>query len=473
MEVITAQFDWTHEQSDDANEATLGRLRLFVDDRQAWGMSVGVDWIWRDLLVGLAENWERLLYEDWIGTPGDAAIETRIEAFEQGLSDRARTGEIDEDGLVEMQEARFAWEEAHDLARYLPGLTVPSLRIWSTPRGVMIQAPHGEAAFDRAAVDAALSRLGDEISGRLVAQGFPADEAVAEWNARRPKASDVLASSATGFSASILAHARGALPEAIAWGDDDGLMAETSWLALASACHDYGSGPLARMLAVVEAPPPPSSRWDGFLKALIEGVASNQEAGEAAVDDFVVGLARGLAGLARADLLQPTVMAYRLGIELVEVDLEDPALAGLAVHGTDHAPVIALNARACGPGNEADRRLAFASALSWLAGAALTERPVALAMGSRELAASAAKRARRLLLPIAALEDFVAADPSSGLVDRLASHFIVPPQAVAKLLLESVIWNALSASEKILVTDIASGVTGEGAASPPYVRVVR
>ncbi|WP_292230190.1 hypothetical protein [Brevundimonas sp.] len=230
MEVITAQFDWTHEQSDDANEATLGRLRLFVDDRQAWGMSVGVDWIWRDLLVGLAENWERLLYEDWIGTPGDAPIETRIEAFEQGLSDRARTGEIDEDGLVEMQEARFVWEEAHDLARYLPGLTVPSLRIWSTPQGVMIQAPHGEAAFDRAAVDAALSRLGDEISGRLVAQGFPADEAVVEWNARRPRASDALASSATGFSASILAHARGALPEVIAWGDDDGLMAETSWL---------------------------------------------------------------------------------------------------------------------------------------------------------------------------------------------------------------------------------------------------
>ncbi|WP_292230188.1 hypothetical protein, partial [Brevundimonas sp.] len=104
------------------------------------------------------------------------------------------------------------------------------------------------------------------------------------------------------------------------------------------------------------------------MKALIEGVASNQEAGEAAVDDFVVGLARGLAGLAHADLLQPTVMAYRLGIELVEVDLEDPALAGLVVHGADHAPVIALNARACGPGNEADRRLAFASGLSWLAG---------------------------------------------------------------------------------------------------------
>lgn len=473
MDVFTAQFDWAHDGCVDRDEATLGRLRLFVNERLVWGRAIGIDWVWRDLLLHLAENWGQLLYEGWLGQLDGRRVDLALRDFQHGLDLALRVGERDEEDALDEEARAFEWEQVHNLARYLPGLKVPDIHIWATTGGVMIETPHQQVAFPRTQVEAGLSRIGEEIAQRLVQQGFPEDAAVAAWNARHPFASDNLAASATGFSAASLAAARGSVSEFEAWGDLSGRMAGTIWLEAASVCYEFGSGALKGLFSSLGGRTPPSDRWESFSSPIQLDWAAQTAEGKAFFDQAIVTLARGLAGLSPTDPLRVLEMAYRLGIELRDADLDVPDLAAVALFGTDLAPLVAINTRCFGLDREPLRRLTFTSVVSWLADAVRDGRPAALALRADFLAQTATRRAQQLLLPVEALEEFVAADPSVGVIGRIESTFGAPPRIIANLLSQSAVRSAVSVADRNEVDRLLGNGLRTTAEERPYAKIVR
>lgn len=456
-EPLQAQIFWTQDDSVDPNGATLGKLRLFVGGTLIWGEQDGIDWIWRDLLVHLAECWSQLLYEDWIEPVGERRITDAHEDYARSLELLAANEELGEDAVVAREAMLYQWEQDHNLARALPGLTVPDVRVWADRAGIVVETAKGRKVFGRLEAEASLARIGDDIAQRLVSQGLGNDAAVAAWTSRFPMASDTLAAGATGLPVAALATARAGFSEADAWGDAMGRMQTTSWLEAARACSLAGSGALRGLLAAVGSSPPPTRRWEEVVDAIVEVAATGLAEGPVVQDSATSRLLREIGGLDPFEPLRPGDLSYGAGVELHMADLESRALAALVVHGLDHAPVIVTNLAVCGTSREPLRRVAFARAVSLLSRAVPTGRPGAWAVQTSELEAGTDQRALRLVLPPEGIEEHAAEDSSPGLIGRLAAHYGVPMRVVAVALRANGAWRRTTEADKIEAAKLLQG----------------
>jgi hypothetical protein len=460
----------------DADDATVGQLRLWVGGRLIWGRpSVGVDWIWRDLLQGLTLNWAKLLFEDWLEPSVVGSLREAREAMAVSLGLKAH--ELDEQELTECEQSAYDWAEAHELSRYLPGVMVPEVFVRGTPAGVEFSTDQRSLIVPRALAMEALGQLGDAIASRLVDAGFGDDPLVADWRARIVLPTDEFAAGSSGCLPSVLCYARGETSEGDAWGDEAGVMDETPYVAVARACRAVGRHSLREAFSILRSAPPPGEAWEE-VSAHAAGAARLPESDVSSIVRMVADRLRGDAGLRRSDPFSPGKVALAAGIDVREVSWEERGFAGLCIFAPAKAPLVIVNANAFPSAIEARRRYAISWALSHLILLPGTGAPDVRVLPLTPGSGLEERLAGELLLPLEALEDFVASDASKGAIERLCRAFGAEIEVAALQLDRSQAKSLLKPADRQLVSDVlkartASAYRGNTDAEPtPWVRAV-
>lgn len=456
---IWGDFEWASVFGmDDADALTTGKLRLYVDGLQVWGSGYeGADWVWRELLAGLSQSWDRLLFEGWIEGPsrGGGRPGAREALVRHALA-RVAHGDADQEWLEALDERAFEWEQAHELSRFLPGIALPEVFIFATTEGVEFATVHASVVVSLADADAALSALGDQIARRLDGSGDAlALDLARSWNDRRGPATDSLASARVGIPQDTLRYARGAMSEAEAWGDMGGTMGWTPYLAVAQACRQLGRHTMAVAMASV-AGLPDDTEWLGATASLEEVVRLTGAWMPAAAEPLVARELRGLAGVGPAGAVPLLHVAASLGIVVAEVSLDEVGFPGLAVHSPGRAPLLLLNARGFGASDEAARRFAFAVGMCSLLDAQGDGTVTAFVLEAGEPDRSRHRIALELLLPQASLEEAVLEDPTAGTLDRICARFGVDFAIVALQVRAGRVLGALAPSDQVAVAATAT-----------------
>lgn len=311
VSALQAEFVWSQVNCVDADEAATGKLRLFVGGQLIWGIGdCGVHWHWVDLLEGLSEDWPTLLYEGWLEglQPRDGSAFNALERYQSGVEMQASVGDISNDDAIALQDDAYAWEQAHFLSRFMPGLGVPDVAIWGDKGTVYLETAQFKGGVPRTRAAAALSELGDAIARRLEAQGFEQHPAVEAWRGRHVPATDRFAANATGEDELRLRFAWGTLQEAEVWGGSDGQMADTVWAAAAQACRGADREVLRDLFQSLANLPPASGAWLDCLD-----VAGRARQAVGAYGPILAREARGMAGLGAAEPLAIDALARGLG----------------------------------------------------------------------------------------------------------------------------------------------------------------
>lgn len=165
---LRIEIEWTTpSDAVTAAEGTYGKLRLFIKDDLIWcGTSPegGIEWTWIELAEFLANAWPWLLAEEGFPLDIRGGNLTEVEAELRRLWD-SRPALLRESE----QEQVYEFEEAHNLAHGLNGLTLPSVwlvkegrNMWLCSKQLAVSVPFSSVmvtieSFSQAIVDRAMS----------------------------------------------------------------------------------------------------------------------------------------------------------------------------------------------------------------------------------------------------------------------------------------------------------------------------
>ncbi len=266
-------------QAGTAAEVTRGSLRLSLRGADLWHgprPGTGFPWTWVELLEFLSHGWPHLSWEDGFPLglrPDDPA---RVHA-------QAENRWLNLPGALREEEASAfeAFEEVHDLARAVPGASLPSVwvvregrRCWVCGGGRSVPRPLEE-------VLGALEALGQDILARLQSTQDPRAHATAEaWVARVRLSADEGIRIATGLPREVIAEVqRDAAPEA-AW-DLHGESFQVNELLAAARLAAGGSSRsiaaiVARIRRVPLLPTPDLDRLSGEVRSALDSSADER-----------------------------------------------------------------------------------------------------------------------------------------------------------------------------------------------------
>lgn len=465
-----AEFAWSHASCIDADEATTGELRLFIGKRLAWGLGLhGVRWHWVDLLEGLAANWGELLYGGWLGQgppPGGSALDG-LEQLEEALGFDEDVGDLEAETALELHDLAHEWAEAHLLSRYMPGLHVPDIAVWSEGGDVKVEIAANVESYPRAVLAEALTTVGDAIASRLRCQGFATHDAVVAWEARRAAPCDAFAASVTGETPARLFAARGCLSEAQAWGDAEGAMGTTACLAAAAAARGAGQEVLG---AAVRAAAKLGPASEGWLECLEAARQAEQAAGWAAgaLDLELASGVRGILELSPSQPLQLEGLARVLGLATQSHQWGPEGPVAIALGSPSMSPRLLLNSDVAGPARVVERRWIAVAATVGALRAGAAHQPWAARFGLPGPGEGDNRLALELLVPGEGLIDFILGlEHEDGALKAACRHFGVPLWAIARQLDRSPGYLSVSLREQARAVLEAPGKT-----PARYLRVV-
>lgn len=337
---IRFEFSFASSPADDDGHA-WGLGLVWVGESLLWqteyddGSGAPVAWTWVDLLEHLTNSWAAINYEELypFGLTPSTPNFLRLEA-EQRWQDATKAQRLVED------EALFFFEERHNLARGMRGISLPGIflmregnQMWVASGDLLIQRPFVNVTH-------ALEEAGSQIAMQLSCSAHPrARAAVDAWRARaRVPTFFVLRS---GLSQAEVEHLRGTRSAEEFWelsaGNDDSEL-------LAAARMIGGKMPrseMARILDVVRQQPHTHS---GELDSLSEKAGPLVDVNEHPYQDgysLGVWLRTQLSlGSAKVD---PIALLRRWNVNIIEMNLERTRIEALACWGPKHGPSVILN----------------------------------------------------------------------------------------------------------------------------------
>jgi hypothetical protein len=336
---------------------TVAMFSVLVDGKPAWPalgesevtLEIYVD----DLLSHLAEFWKPLMLRQTypVGEPPDRPSKLRAVAARRWI-------ELPPE-IVEKEDERVnAFEEAHDLSRAFSGLfDLPSLFLFRAADLMLVDTPWRYWEVEFAAVERALSDLGDRIAERLdnIDNGKWSD-LVMSWRTRNHGNPTRLLAWATSLSTE---SARSLVEEGVLEAPNSVSEAANDDNEMRLAARMSSALPIEQIRQILTLVQSFKCHQAVNFDQLAEATAGHVHDGFAHRRPFEQGQAAatfvreyfGLASVQRIDIFK---LIADIGLDLHARPVEPPSLDGLAVWGPKHGPAVLINASGARVGGKAD-----------------------------------------------------------------------------------------------------------------------
>jgi Zn-dependent peptidase ImmA (M78 family) len=431
------RVQWEHEDPcGTAAEATRGELELWLGDVLVWGKSTdgksrGFSWTWIEMVEFLSGAWPYLSWEELDPLHLDVPPGQLRAAAEQrwdGMPGPDRDQE---------EQALWAFEETHDLARAVQGAWPQSVFLLKEGDGMWVHAGARRLRCRAQAVLSTLADLGDSICNRINCLSDPRSvAALAGWNVRAQRSTEELVSIATGLRTEEMIDIAGGLSFSVAWG----IPANDFQLSEVQAAARMVGGILApeqirKVLNAVRGARKVSTENLDALSA--EAIATLAKHSASSAFDQGYELAIWFRARQNASIearVEPSDILTSWEVAVSEIRIDNPRLDAVSCWGPQHGPAIFVNKRGA-HNTSRGRRATLAHEICHI----LIDRKDALPLGEAlggSAPKSAEQRARafaaEFLLPRrVAFQQMIDATEPKQSVDKLCKEYGVSRVIVA------------------------------------------